>query len=69
MCGTPLAAGMVDKSCYEPDAPEYSGHNLADALSLTFSHTSLLADLLEAAFARKLALQLVQELCGAGCHV
>jgi crotonobetainyl-CoA:carnitine CoA-transferase CaiB-like acyl-CoA transferase len=61
-----MAAGMVDESCYDPGAARYAGRNLADSLSLTYSHRSLLADLLEAAFARKPAAQWEQELCGAG---
>ena len=61
-----LAAGMVDESCYDPAAVQYAGRNLADAISLTFTHTSKLADLLEAAFAQKPASQWERELCGAG---
>jgi crotonobetainyl-CoA:carnitine CoA-transferase CaiB-like acyl-CoA transferase len=61
-----LAAGMVDESCYDPGAAQYAGRNLADAVSLTYTHTSMLADLLEAAFARKPAAQWERELCGAG---
>jgi crotonobetainyl-CoA:carnitine CoA-transferase CaiB-like acyl-CoA transferase len=61
-----LAAGMVDKSCYEPGAAQYAGRNLADAISLTYTHTSLLADLLETGFKRKPAAQWEHELCSAG---
>jgi crotonobetainyl-CoA:carnitine CoA-transferase CaiB-like acyl-CoA transferase len=63
---TALDAGMVNESCYDPAAVQYAGRNLADAITLTFTNTSLLADLLEAAFARKPAAQWEQELCGAG---
>jgi crotonobetainyl-CoA:carnitine CoA-transferase CaiB-like acyl-CoA transferase len=63
---TALAAGMVDQACYDPDAAQFAGRNLADALSLTFTHTSRLADLFEEAFARKPAAQWERELCGAG---
>jgi crotonobetainyl-CoA:carnitine CoA-transferase CaiB-like acyl-CoA transferase len=61
-----LAAGMVNESCYDPAAVQYAGRNLADAITLTFTHTARLADLLEAAFARKPASQWEEELCGAG---
>ena len=61
-----LAAGMVNESCYDPAAVQYAGRNLADAITLTFTHTSKLADLLEAAFAQKPASQWERELCGAG---
>jgi crotonobetainyl-CoA:carnitine CoA-transferase CaiB-like acyl-CoA transferase len=61
-----LAAGMVNESCYDPAAVQYAGRNLADAISLTFTHTSKLADLLETAFARKPASAWERELCGAG---
>ena len=52
-----LAAGMVNESCYDPSASQYAGRNLADSLSLSFSNTSTLADLVETAFARKAAAQ------------
>jgi crotonobetainyl-CoA:carnitine CoA-transferase CaiB-like acyl-CoA transferase len=61
-----LAAGMVNESCYEPAAVQYAGRNLADAITLTFTNTSTLADLLEAAFARKPAAEWERELCSAG---
>jgi crotonobetainyl-CoA:carnitine CoA-transferase CaiB-like acyl-CoA transferase len=61
-----LARGMVSESCYEPSAVQYAGRNLADAITLTFTNTSALADLIEAAFARKPAAQWEQELCSAG---
>jgi crotonobetainyl-CoA:carnitine CoA-transferase CaiB-like acyl-CoA transferase len=61
-----LAAGMVSESCYDPSALQYSGRNLADAITLTFTNTSALADLLEVAFARKPAAQWERELCSAG---
>jgi len=61
-----LAAGMVNESCYDPAAVQYAGRNLADAISLTFTNTSKLADLVEAAFAQKPASQWERELCGAG---
>ena len=61
-----LAAGMVNESCYDPAAVEYAGRNLADAITLTFTNTSKLADLLEAAFAQKPAAQWERELCSAG---
>ena len=57
-----LAAGMVNESCYDPSAAQYVGRNLADSLTLDFTNTSTLADLLEAAFARKPAAQWEQEL-------
>jgi crotonobetainyl-CoA:carnitine CoA-transferase CaiB-like acyl-CoA transferase len=61
-----LAAGMVNESCYDPGALQYVGHNLADSLSLDFTNTSTLADLIETAFARKPAAQWEHELCSAG---
>jgi crotonobetainyl-CoA:carnitine CoA-transferase CaiB-like acyl-CoA transferase len=61
-----LAAGMVSESCYDPAAMQYAGRNLADAITLTFTNTSTLADLVEAAFAQKPAAQWEQELCSAG---
>src|SRR5262245_15986407 len=60
------AAGMVNESPYDPAAVQYTGRNLADAISLTFTHTSKLANLLEAAFAQKPAAQWERELCSAG---
>ena len=61
-----LAAGMVSESCYHPAAVQYAGRNLADAITLTFTHTSTLADLIEKAFAQKPASQWERELCSAG---
>jgi crotonobetainyl-CoA:carnitine CoA-transferase CaiB-like acyl-CoA transferase len=52
-----LVAGMVNESCYDPSASQYAGRNLADSLSLSFTNTSMLADLIETAFARKPAAQ------------
>src|SRR5262245_41110458 len=63
---TALAAGMVNESCYKTTAPQFDGRNLADSLSLDFTNTSLLADLIETAFARKPAAQWEHELCNAG---
>lgn len=64
-----LAAGMVDESCYDPSASQYAGRNVADAMSLDFTNTSTLANLLEAAFRRKPAAQWERELCSAGVPV
>lgn len=61
-----LAAGMVSESCYDPAARQYAGRNLADAISLDFTHTSTLAGLVGAAFARKPAAQWEADLCRAG---
>ena len=61
-----LAAGMVNESCYDPSATQYAGRNLADSLSLDFTNTSTLADLIETAFARKPSAQWEHELCGKG---
>ena len=61
-----LAAGMVNESCYDPSAVQYVGRNLADSLSLDFTNTSTLADLIETAFARKPAAQWEHDLCSAG---
>lgn len=61
-----LGAGMVNESCYDPAAVQYAGRNLADAITLTFTNTSTLADLLETAFAQKPASQWERELCSAG---
>ena len=61
-----LAAGMVNESCYDPTAVQYAGRNLADAITLTFTNTSTLADLIEKAFAQKPASQWERELCSAG---
>jgi len=61
-----VAAGMVNESCYEPAAMQYFGRNLADAIALTYTHRSTLADLLETAFARKPAAQWERELCSGG---
>src|SRR5436190_4994354 len=61
-----LAAGMVNESCYDPAAVQYAGRNLADAITLTFTNTSQLADLIEGAFARKPASQWERDLCTAG---
>lgn len=52
-----LTAGMVNESCYDPSAAQYVGRNLADALTLDFTNTATLTDLLEAAFAQKPAAQ------------
>jgi crotonobetainyl-CoA:carnitine CoA-transferase CaiB-like acyl-CoA transferase len=59
-----LAAGMVSESCYDPAAMQFAGRNLAG--SLDFTSTSLLADLLEAAFTRKPAAEWERTLCSAG---
>ncbi|MFM7412425.1 MAG: CoA transferase [Planctomycetota bacterium] len=61
-----LSAGMVNESCYDPGAVQHVGRNLADSLSLDFTNTSTLADLLESAFARKPAAEWEHELCSAG---
>src|SRR5262245_41417206 len=61
-----LAAGMVNESCYDPSAPQFAGRNLADSLSLDFTNTSRLGDLIETAFARKPAAQWEHELRTAG---
>jgi hypothetical protein len=58
-----LVAGMVNESCYDPSASQYAGRNLADSLSLSFTNSSTLADLIETAFARKPAAQWEHELC------
>ena len=59
-----LSAGMVSESCYDPAAMQFAGRNLAG--SLDFTSTSLLADLLEAAFAQEPAAVWERELCSAG---
>jgi crotonobetainyl-CoA:carnitine CoA-transferase CaiB-like acyl-CoA transferase len=64
--GRAIEAGMVSESSYDSGARQYAGRNLGDALSLDFTHTSMLADWIEAAFARKPAAEWEQELCGAG---
>jgi crotonobetainyl-CoA:carnitine CoA-transferase CaiB-like acyl-CoA transferase len=61
-----VAAGMVNEPCYDPSASQFAGRNLADSLSLDFTNTSMLADLIEAAFARKPAAQWEHELCSGG---
>src|SRR5262249_13533472 len=61
-----IAAGMVNESCYDPSASQFGGRNLADPLSLDFTNTSRLADLIETAFARKRAAQWEHELCSVG---
>src|SRR6185295_6834354 len=60
------AAGMVNESCYDPNASQYAGRNLADSLSLDFTNSAALADLIETAFRRKPAAQWEHELCSAG---
>ena len=59
-----LAAGMVSESCYDPAAMQFAGRNLAG--SLDFASTSLLAELLESAFARQPAVEWERMLCSAG---
>ena len=61
-----LAAGMVNESPYDPLAGQYTGRNLADSLTLDFTNTSALAELIEAAFAAKPADEWEQELSSAG---
>jgi crotonobetainyl-CoA:carnitine CoA-transferase CaiB-like acyl-CoA transferase len=61
-----LAAGMVNESSYDPTASQYAGRNLAESLSLDFTNTSTLADLIEAAFLRKPAADWEHELCSKG---
>ncbi|HXI31249.1 MAG TPA: CoA transferase, partial [Vicinamibacterales bacterium] len=61
-----LAAGMVSESCYDPSASTFVGRNLADSLSLDFTRTSMLADLIEIAFARRPAADWEHELCSQG---
>lgn len=61
-----MSAGFVNESCYEPGARQHAGHNLAEALSLDFTHSSMLAEWVGAAFARKPAAMWEQELCTAG---
>jgi crotonobetainyl-CoA:carnitine CoA-transferase CaiB-like acyl-CoA transferase len=61
-----LAAGMEDLSPYDPANTGYSGRNLADSMALNFHMTSKLADLLEAAFAKKTSSEWEQILNSAG---
>ena len=48
-----LAQRFSPLSTCDPSAWQYAGHNLADAISLDFTHTTRLAELVGAAFARK----------------
>jgi len=57
-----LEAGMVDVSPFDPANMKYAGRNLADSMALNFAMSSKLADLLEAAFAKKPAEQWELEL-------
>ncbi|CDZ77363.1 Formyl-coenzyme A transferase [Legionella massiliensis] len=61
-----LAAGMADVSCYQPQSQAYLGRNLADSMALNFTMTSLLADMLEQAFAQRTAAEWEQEFCSIG---
>ncbi len=61
-----LEAGMVDVSPYDPANIEYIGRNLADSMALNFAMSSSLADLLEAEFSKKTALEWERKLNGEG---
>ena len=62
-------AGLVDVSPYDPANIALRGRNLADAPSLSFANTSLIAEALEELIATKTAAQWEAELCGAGLPV
>jgi crotonobetainyl-CoA:carnitine CoA-transferase CaiB-like acyl-CoA transferase len=61
-----LEAGMVDVSPYDPANAKYIGRNLADSMALNFTMSSTLADLLEAEFAKKTAIEWEKKLNNEG---
>jgi len=61
-----MEAGMVDQNVYTPDSLQYSGRNIADAGSLSFSMNVVLAEMIAEVMLTKTASEWEKELCEIG---